>query len=56
LIEEVGRAESVGHPILLGTTLEFLHHFGLKSLSELPPLEGLSEPASSEKPIPKLDL
>jgi len=56
LIEEVGRAESVGHPILLGITLEFLHHFGLKSLKELPPLEGLSDLTSAEKPLPKLDL
>jgi segregation and condensation protein B len=42
LIEEVGRAETVGHPMLFGTTFEFLHYFGLKSLKELPPLEGLS--------------
>lgn len=44
LIEEVGRAETVGHPMLFGTTLDFLHQFGLKSLKELPPLEGLSQP------------
>ena len=41
LIEEVGRAESVGHPVLFGTTFEFLHQFGLKDLGELPPFEGL---------------
>ncbi|HEX2915034.1 MAG TPA: SMC-Scp complex subunit ScpB [Chloroflexia bacterium] len=46
LIEEVGRAESVGHPVLFGTTIEFLQQFGLKSLKELPPLEGLSLPES----------
>jgi len=39
LIEEVGRAPTVGHPILYGTTFEFLQHFGLHSLEELPPLE-----------------
>lgn len=39
LIEEVGRAESVGRPILYGTTAEFLQQFGLASLQELPPLE-----------------
>jgi len=39
LIEEVGRLDSVGHPILFGTTFEFLQYFGLSSLSELPPLE-----------------
>lgn len=44
LIEEVGRAESVGHPVLFGTTFEFLHQFGLASLKDLPPMEGLSIP------------
>lgn len=39
LIEEVGRAESVGRPILYGTTAEFLQQFGLASLQDLPPLE-----------------
>jgi segregation and condensation protein B len=39
LIEEVGRAPTVGRPILYGTTFEFLQHFGLCSLDELPPLE-----------------
>lgn len=39
LIKEVGRAETVGRPILYGTTAEFLKHFGLHDLNELPPLE-----------------
>ena len=39
LIEEVGRAPTVGRPILYGTTFEFLQHFGLSSLADLPPLE-----------------
>ncbi len=38
LIEEVGRQESVGRPILYGTTLSFLQYFGLESLEQLPPL------------------
>lgn len=38
LIREVGRKETVGRPILYGTTQEFLVCFGLKDLSELPPL------------------
>jgi len=37
LVEEVGRSEGVGRPILYRTTPEFLQHFGLSSLSELPP-------------------
>jgi segregation and condensation protein B len=39
LIEEVGRLETVGLPILFGTTFEFLQYFGLNSLNQLPPLE-----------------
>jgi segregation and condensation protein B len=41
LIEEVGRASTVGRPILYGTTFEFLQHFGLRSMEELPSLEEL---------------
>ncbi len=38
LIEEVGRLDTVGHPIQYGTTFEFLQYFGLTSVSDLPPL------------------
>ena len=38
LIEAVGRLETVGRPLQYGTTPEFLRHFGLRSLAELPPL------------------
>lgn len=36
LIEEVGRLETPGRPILYGTTTEFLQYFGLTSLDEMP--------------------
>ncbi len=36
LIEEVGRLNVIGRPILFGTTQEFLRHFGFKTLEELP--------------------
>lgn len=39
LLEEVGRQETPGRPILYGTTPEFLQYFGLRSLEELPDLE-----------------
>jgi segregation and condensation protein B len=39
LVQEVGRAEAPGRPILFCTTSEFLQHFGLNSLEELPPLQ-----------------
>lgn len=38
LIEEVGRAEAIGRPILYGTTKAFLDYFGLASLKDLPDL------------------
>ncbi|NLI67392.1 MAG: SMC-Scp complex subunit ScpB [Bacilli bacterium] len=38
LIEKVGRKDTVGRPVLYGTSKEFLTYFGLKSLDELPPL------------------
>jgi segregation and condensation protein B len=40
LIEEQGRLEQVGRPIVYGTTFEFLQQFGLSSMDELPPLNG----------------
>ncbi len=47
LIAEVGRSDQVGRPILYGTTIEFLRHFGLKDLSDLPPLpQGEAEQAA----------
>jgi len=39
LIEEVGRLEQAGRPIVYGTTFEFLQYFGLQDLRELPPLD-----------------
>jgi len=39
LIEEVGRLETVGRPILYGTTMAFLQFFGLESLKDLPELD-----------------
>ncbi len=39
LVEEVGRLETVGRPILYGVTDHFLQHFGLIEMTELPPLE-----------------
>ncbi|MDP2777858.1 MAG: SMC-Scp complex subunit ScpB [Anaerolineales bacterium] len=38
LIQEAGRTEGPGRPILYSTTSEFLQHFGLSSIVELPPL------------------
>ncbi|PYQ58100.1 MAG: SMC-Scp complex subunit ScpB [Acidobacteria bacterium] len=43
MVRIVGRKEVVGKPFLYGTTREFLVHFGLNSLKDLPPLEELEE-------------
>jgi len=39
LIQDVGRADGPGRPILYATTPEFLQQFGLNSLEEIPPIE-----------------
>lgn len=48
----VGRKETIGRPLLYGTTTEFLKHFGLSHLSELPSIGELSSqeeaPAETE--------
>lgn len=50
LIEETGRKEAPGRPILYGTTSRFLREFGLRSPGDLPPLSSSGEPSSpSEK-------
>ncbi len=38
LIKEVGRKDTIGRPILYGTTKDFLDYFGLEKLEQLPPL------------------
>ncbi|MCB4755635.1 MAG: SMC-Scp complex subunit ScpB [Elusimicrobia bacterium] len=44
LIKVVGRKETIGRPLLYGTTVEFLRQFGLKHLADLPDLhEGVPE-------------
>ena len=39
LVRMVGRADTLGRPMLYGTTQKFLLHFGLKSPKDLPPIE-----------------
>lgn len=40
LVKVVGRSDSVGSPLLYGTTEKFLLEFGLTTLKDLPPLPG----------------
>ncbi len=49
LIQEVGRADGPGRPILFSTTSEFLQHFGLNSIEQLPPFELPEDESKPEK-------
>ena len=57
LVRIAGRKEVVGKPFLYATTREFLVHFGLNSLRDLPPLEEFEEtfgaalPAAGSSPM-----
>jgi segregation and condensation protein B len=48
LVTTAGRKDVIGRPILYRTTKEFLLHFGLKNLGELPSLEEFEELAKSD--------
>lgn len=56
LIVEVGRKETLGRPILYGTTENFLSHFGLSSLDDLPPMpeHPTEETQPGQEDIPEL--
>ena len=49
LIEENGRLEAPGRPILYRTTPDFLRTFGLESLEDLPEMEKVNFAAASEE-------
>ena len=57
LIKELGRAETVGHPMRYGVSFEFLQYFGLLGVHQLPPLEKLDVlPAADELTASNLPL
>lgn len=41
LIQELGRADTVGHPMRFGVSFDFLQYFGLRGVHDLPPVEKL---------------
>jgi len=49
LIRIAGRDDSLGRPVLYGTTKKFLQAFGLRSLRDLPQAEELVDPARKRK-------
>jgi segregation and condensation protein B len=51
LVREVGRDAEAGNALLYGTTKQFLEKFGLKDISELPPLEEFAPDAGTERAL-----
>ncbi|GMC04709.1 hypothetical protein K4E_22770 [Enterococcus thailandicus] len=51
LIEEKGRVEGPGRPILYGTTGYFLDYFGLKDLTELPDTQELENALKDDESL-----
>jgi segregation and condensation protein B len=49
LIQDIGRADGPGRPILYATTPEFLQQFGLNSIEEIPPLESEDEQGDKDE-------
>lgn len=49
LITEKGRKDTLGRPILYGTTDTFLSHFGIGNLDELPPLPEAPETETGDE-------
>ena len=50
LVKQVGRRDTPGRPMVYATTDEFLNHFGLNDLSQLPELEDIALPATEALP------
>lgn len=55
LIAQVGRAETVGRPILYGTTDEFLKQFEFESLKDLPTIEDIEGVIFEEEEPPVIE-
>ena len=52
LIKPVGRKELPGRPLMYGTTDDFLKHFGLNNLADLPTLSEIDEYSAMESELP----
>jgi segregation and condensation protein B len=47
LLEIRGKAESIGRPIIYGTSPQFMDYFGINDLSELPTIKDISREENS---------
>jgi segregation and condensation protein B len=50
LVQELGRADTVGHPMRYGVSFDFLQYFGLKGTHELPAVEHLETLPATDAP------
>jgi segregation and condensation protein B len=55
LVRIAGRDDSLGRPVLYGTTKKFLQVFGLRSLRDLPEVEDLPPPGGRGKKTEETD-
>ena len=55
LLEECGRLDVPGRPVLFRTTGDFLRSFGLSSLTELPEIEGLEDERMEQLTLPMME-
>lgn len=53
LIEILGKAESIGRPLLYGTTAKFMEYFGINDISELPTPKDFSNEVNTIGEIPE---
>ncbi|HTZ11852.1 MAG TPA: SMC-Scp complex subunit ScpB [Candidatus Margulisiibacteriota bacterium] len=51
LVRIVGRKKAPGRPFVFGTTRQFLEHFGLKSLEDLPKMENFADFAAKQEAV-----
>ena len=49
LVRELGRLDTVGKPIVFGTTEEFLRCFGVSSIEELPDIDEVTKQGFMEE-------
>lgn len=51
LIQDIGRKDAPGRPVLFGTTSDFLKYFGLRSVADLPVIKVEYEVDSESQPV-----
>lgn len=54
LVKELGRKNTIGRPIVFGTTEEFLRCFGVSSIDELPDIDEVTRQSFMEEAIEEL--